>query len=509
MPVPEHEHGMRVDLVAAPARYPRTPLLLLVLVAIVPAAGLLVLHRWSDRVADDHELAEATEVVYESTLTPEQLSRAPSPQLTTGMFDYRRTPAALASVANVNRLSEDMQPLYAFINDTSCVALAVDGAPIDGVNENVQVIPASTQKILVGAVALETLGPEYRYTTTVTATGIEDGVVTGDLFLIGGGDPLLTSDEYPIGDDSSPAFHTTSLDALADAVVAAGITRINGAVIGDGTRYDDEWFVDSWAPDVPYVEAGPYDALMVNDSRVLYRSSRQDDPNEAAAREFTRLLADRGVALNFVYRAGGADPGATWVASIDSAPLADVVQELLVTSDDNTAELMLKEIGFADSNDGSRIAGLNAIDRTLRSWGIAADDIRIVDGSGLSADNRLTCEVLVDVLVRGRSLGLPALMPTAGQSGTLTGEFVGTPMEGRLHAKTGTLGSPPFDTEPDAAKALAGYVDTETGGVIEFAIVLNSPDITVDRNFEPLWLAFADRVATYPAGPATAEVGPR
>jgi D-alanyl-D-alanine carboxypeptidase/D-alanyl-D-alanine-endopeptidase (penicillin-binding protein 4) len=425
------------------------------------------------------------------------------------MLDYRRTPAALASVANVNRLSEDMQPLYAFVNDTSCVALAVDGASIDGANEDVQVIPASTQKILVAAVALETLGPEFRYTTTVTATGIEDGVVTGDLYLIGGGDPLLTSDEYPIEDDTSPAFHTTSLDSLADAVVAAGITRINGVIIGDGTRYDDEWFVDSWAADVPYIEAGPYDALMVNDSRVLYRSSRQDDPNEAAAREFTRLLAARGVALNDAYSAGAADPSATWVASIDSAPLADVVQELLVTSDDNTAELMLKEIGFADSNDGSRIAGLNAIDRTLRGWGIAADEIRIVDGSGLSADNRLTCEVLVDVLARGRGLGLPALMPTAGQSGTLTGEFVGTPMEGRMHAKTGTLGSPPFDTEPDAAKALAGYVETETGAVIEFAIVLNSPDITVDRKFEPLWLAFADRVSTYPGGPALAEVGPR
>jgi len=509
MPVSEHEHGMRVDLVAAPVRYPRTPLLLLLLVAIVPAVGLLVLHRWSDAVADDHDLAETTEVVYESTLTPEELSRAPSPQLATGMFDYRRTPSALASVANVNRLSTDMQPLYVFINETSCVALSVDGAPIEGVNEHVQVIPASTQKIVVAAVALDTLGPEHRYTTTVAATGIEDGVVTGDLFLIGGGDPLLTSDEYPVEDDGSPPFHTTSLDSLADAVVDAGITRINGVVVGDGSRYDDVWFVDSWAPDVPYIEAGPYDALMVNDSRVLYRSSRQDDPNEAAAREFTRLLADRGVALNYAYSAGAADPAATWVASIDSAPLTDVVEEMLVTSDDNTAELMLKEIGLADSNDGSRIAGLNAIDRTLRGWGVAADDIRIVDGSGLSADNRLTCDVLVDVLVRGRTLGLPALMPTAGESGTLVGEFVGTPMEGRMHAKTGTLGSPPFDTEPDASKALAGYVDTDTGAVIEFAMVLNSPDISVDRNFEPLWLAFADRAATYPAGPASAEVGPR
>ena len=149
MSVGEHEHGMRVDLVAAPARYPRTPLILLLLVAVVPAAGLLVLHRWSDAVADDHDLEQETDIVFESALTPEELGRAPSPELSTSMFDYRRTPAALASVANINRLSEDMQPLYAFVNDTSCVALTVDGVAIDGVNEDVQVIPASTQKLLV------------------------------------------------------------------------------------------------------------------------------------------------------------------------------------------------------------------------------------------------------------------------------------------------------------------------------------------------------------------------
>jgi D-alanyl-D-alanine carboxypeptidase/D-alanyl-D-alanine-endopeptidase (penicillin-binding protein 4) len=500
---------MRVDLVAAPARYPRTPLILLLLVALIPAVGLLVLHRWSDAVADEYDLADQTKVVFESSFTADELNRSPSPELTTGVFDYRRTPAPLVSVANTNRLGEEMQPLYGFVADTSCVALSVDGTSVDGTNENVAVIPASTQKLLVAAVALELLGPDHRYTTTVTATGIEDGVVTGDLFLIGGGDPLLTSDEYPIAEDAVPAFNTTSLDSLADAIVAAGITRINGTVIGDGTRYDDEWFVDSWGPGVAGVEAGPYDALMANDSRVLYRSSLQDDPNEAAVRELTRMLADRGVAHNFDFESGVADPAATWVASVDSAPLVDVVNEMLINSDNNTAELLLKEIGFVDSGQGTRAAGLSAIDRTLRSWGIAADDIRLVDGSGLSPDNRMTCSVMVDVLQQGRRLGLPALLPTAGESGALTGEFLETAMVGRLHAKTGTLGNPPFDADPPAAKALAGYIDTDTGAVIEFAVLLNGPDITEERKFEALWLAFADRVGTYPAGPEPASVGPR
>jgi serine-type D-Ala-D-Ala carboxypeptidase/endopeptidase (penicillin-binding protein 4) len=509
LPIRDHEYGMRIEVVAAPARYPRAPLFVLLLIAAIPAVGLLVLVRWSDRVADEHDLAEGSAEVYESTLTAADLSRAPTPELPTSVFSYRRAPAPLTSTANINQLSADMQPLWGFVNETSCVAMSVDGVPVKGVNEDLQVIPASTEKLLVATVALELLGADHRFTTTVTATGIEEGVVRGDLYLIGGGDPLLTSNEFPIADDPEPAFNTTSLDALADAVVAAGITRIDGAVVGDGTRYDDEWFVDSWGPGVAYTEAGPYDALMANDSRVLYRSSKLDDPNEAAAREFTRLLADRGVALNYAYSSGVADPAATWLAGIDSAPLVDVVHEMLLTSDDNTAEMLLKEIGWAASNEGTRAAGLNAVDRTLRTWGAPADDVRIVDGSGLSPDNRLTCTVLLDVLDRGVGLGLPALLPTAGESGTLADEFVDNPMAGRLHAKTGTLGNPPFDADPPAAKALAGYIDTETGATIRFAMVLNTPDVTEDLNYQPLWLAFGTRVDTYPAGPAEADVGPR
>ena len=60
----------------------------------------------------------------------------------------------------------------------------------------------------------------------------------------------------------------TSLDALADALAAAGVTRIDGAVLGDGSRYDDEFFAPSWGQELHGIEAGPYDALMANDARV-------------------------------------------------------------------------------------------------------------------------------------------------------------------------------------------------------------------------------------------------
>ena len=66
---------------------------------------------------------------------------------------------------------------------------------------------------------------------------------------------------------------------MADRVVAAGVTVVRGNVLGDGTRYDDEYFAPDWGVGVAGLEAGPYDALLVNDSRVLGEDRRGDNPN--------------------------------------------------------------------------------------------------------------------------------------------------------------------------------------------------------------------------------------
>jgi D-alanyl-D-alanine carboxypeptidase/D-alanyl-D-alanine-endopeptidase (penicillin-binding protein 4) len=292
-------------------------------------------------------------------------------------------------------------------------------------------------------------------------------------------------------------------------MVSAGVTRINGSVLGDGSRYDDEYEVDTWGPGVAGVEAGPYDALMVNDSRTLGRSSRQPDPNEGGARELVRLLNARGITVTGGFGVGLADPALADIASIQSATLDAIVAELLTTSDDNTAEMMLKELGVADSATGTRIAGLTAMDRVLRSWGVPMEGVRPVDGSGLSVENRVTCAALMAVLDRFVGTPLQAGLPVAGRTGTLAGEFVGTSVEGRLQAKTGTLENPPVTADPPSVKALAGYLPVANGDVIEFTMILNSPDIALDRRFEPLWLALAERLDTYPAGPERAVLAPR
>jgi D-alanyl-D-alanine carboxypeptidase/D-alanyl-D-alanine-endopeptidase (penicillin-binding protein 4) len=500
---------MRVDLVAAPIRYPRTPLLALLVVAVVPAIGLYALFQWSDAEADRYETGRLAAEELQPAIA-ENSDRGPTaPVLPTALFHYRRTPESMSDVANANQLAEELLPLYAFVGDDSCIAVSVDGVGVSVKNADVPVIPASVQKLLVAAVALEVLGEDHRFTTAVAARAPVDGVIDGDVYLIGGGDPLLTSDDYPIDDDRFPAIDTTSFDRLADAFVASGITRITGTVVGDGTRYDDEFYVGSWGDGVAGNDAGPYDALLANDSRVLGQSSRQSDPNEGAARELVRLLGNRGVRVNNGWASGIADTTVPVIGSVESAPLGAIVAEMLTTSDNNTAEMMLKEIGFEERGEGTRTAGIEVVSATLAGWGVPIQGVRMVDGSGLSSENRVTCAALLAVLQREAGGRLPSALPVAAVSGTLADEFTESPMSGRLMAKTGTLGNPPFDQDPPAVKALAGYVSTSGDETIEFVLILNDPEITEERNFAPLWTAFGDLVDTYPSGPSAADLGPR
>ncbi len=496
--------NMRVDVVAAPVRYRRGPLMMLLVVAVVPALGLFAAQDWLDEEADRYE-STRDEVETVSATGPsrgslsdleraEQLAVLPAP-----LLSYRRLPDAVSVGANANRLRDDLADMFDLIDSNSCAAVSVNGVDAGSANPTASVMPATTVQLITGAVALDVLGDEYIFETTVRVSEVVDGVVQGDIYLVGGGDPMLTSDDYPIDDDAYPPSATTSLDALADAVVDAGIERINGAVVGDGSRYDDEFFVADWADEVFFFEqAGPIDSLLVNDARVRGRSGVENDPNQAAAREFVRLLGNRGVQVNNGWTSGEASLLTREIARIESSPLAEIVGDMVATNDSNTAEMLLKEIGFADSGHGARTAGLVVVDRTLASWGVSLAGVRITDGSGLSPNNRITCPALLKVLQHARGTVIATALSVAGETGTLAEEFTDSPLRGRLLAATGNLVNPPDDELPLSAKALAGYVPDDDVGAVEFVLILN--DAAIDsQSYELMWAGFAEQLATFPA----------
>lgn len=466
-----------------------SPVIVATSVAITVGMGLAVL--W--QCAEDRSTIAA-----EPTIAA---TADPGIALDTPLLSSRRAPGVLARRMNLDQFANAFAGVALSVDRTSCFAVSVDGQEVVSKNRSVAVMPASTMKLFVAAVALEVLGPGYSFTTSVVGNIGADGVVEGDLAIVGGGDPLLSTEWWPTAQvQQQPPINVTRLEDLADAVVATGVTRVAGRVVGDGSRYDDEFFAPSWGDDVRVVEAGPYDALLVNDGWTT--TSIDDvtaDPALGAAELFVGLLRDRGVRV-----AGGVAaesvPFTTEIATVQSQTLSAIVQEMLQTSDDNTAEMLVKEIGLEVSGTGSTAAGIEAMFGQLLRWDVPIDGLLLVDGSGLSRDNRVTCAALLGVLQRDAADGpLGDGLPVAAQTGTLSEFFAGTAVAGRLQAKTGTL---------SGVKSLAGYLPVESGGTIEFVLVQNT--FAVDQGgFAAVWNALGRALATYPAAVTENDLAPR
>ena len=410
------------------------PVLVIAMLALIPGVLLFLAWRWAAARAEGAEPPPPTSVA----------PPAPAAALTTPLLSFRRAPGVLSRDVNIAAFQGVIGEYAATLDDPSCVDVAVDGVPVGGTRVDTPLIPASNQKLLVGAVALEVLGADHTYTTEArSAAEPVGGVLAGDLYLVGGGDPLLTSSTYPTANDPNPVTSPTSLDALADAIVAAGVQRIDGAVVGDASRYDDEYFAPAWDNDVRGIEAGPYDALMVNDARVTGDPLRASDPAVASARELTQLLAARNVTVAGAPSSGVAPSGSAVLGSVASAPMSAVVGEMLATSDNNTAELLVKELGATAGAGGTRAAGLAVMQDTLDSWGLPTAGVVLDDGSGLSNENRVTCAVLLGVLARHSPTdALGAGLPVAGVSGTLRDVFTDSRSPVACRARRGRWATP-------------------------------------------------------------------
>jgi D-alanyl-D-alanine carboxypeptidase/D-alanyl-D-alanine-endopeptidase (penicillin-binding protein 4) len=484
-----------------------SPLIALAAIVVLPALALFGL--WRFAAGRDSETVESLPPTTAATSE----AATPTPVLSTPLLSFRRIPGLIARDLNDDSFAAAVNAFAGTLDPTSCLVVQLDGVEVGAHNPDLPVIPASNQKLLVAAAALEVLGPDHVFTTQVRGGPVEGGVLIGDLYLVGGGDPVLTTDDYPAETiNRYPVLNATSLDALADSVAAAGITRIDGNIIGDGSRYDDEFFHPSWPEDIYVEEAGPFDALLVNDARFLTDDWQvANDPNAGAAEEFARLLEERGVTVGGEVSTGTAPDDSPVIASIDSAPLPAVIAQMQSSSDNNTAELLVKEIGVASGGGGTTAAGAAAVSAALAAIGLDTNGVVVDDGSGLSNNNRVTCRLLAGIL-EGHEPGdqFAAGLPVAGQEGTtLSDVFVGSAMEDRLIGKTGTLHNIPFNADPPAVKALSGYLPADGGGTIEFAFVLNSAGTLTEQTvYRPIWDAFADVLASYPSGPTAAELGP-
>lgn len=391
----------------------------------------------------------------------------PTARLVTPLWSARRVPTRAVGLARAARV----QQVVASGPDggNGCVAVGDGGTIRAGNRETEALIPGSTQKLFTALAALDTLGPEARYETRAVAAAAPSGGVVDTLFIVGGGDPVLQTDDYTAWKQTQPALAGnahTSLETFADAIAHAGVTKV-GRLVGDDSRYSDTRFLPVWDPlDAAHGEIGPLGALTVNSGFERFAGGTKVPSADPALLMLSRLrdaLVARGVTVGDALRHGSAPSDGAVIATATSPPLKDVVGELLRSSDNTTAELVVLEVGHhATGRDGTTTAdGVTVVRRQLDAADVPGAGLTIVDGSGLSHDDRATCAALVAAL-ESEPPGLFDALAVAGRSGTLVASMRETTAEGRLHAKTGTL---------TGVAGLAGTFDTAAG--LSFAILLN------------------------------------
>ncbi|HSS67648.1 MAG TPA: D-alanyl-D-alanine carboxypeptidase/D-alanyl-D-alanine-endopeptidase [Nocardioidaceae bacterium] len=333
------------------------------------------------------------------------------------------------------------------------------------------VTPASTLKLLTTTTALAQLGPDARFDTTVVRVP-----GTRRLVLVGGGDPLLTdvARRPQVVDDYPREATLQDLAAQTAKALGAGTAPVT-------LTYDDSLFAGpavnpQWqATYIPESIVSPITALWVNEGRLTVGlAQRAADPSLAAARRFAQLLGRSGVKVAGQIRSTNAPTAARQVAVVSSAPLAAIVEHTIEVSDNEAAEVLLRQAAIGAGRPGSFVGGVATVRATLRSLGVDLAGARIYDGSGLSRADRLPVWSLVQVLQAAARADEPALraaltsLPVAGFNGSLAYRFSTAEAGlGLVRAKTGTL------TEA-GVHGYAGLAMAADGEPIVFATIANA-----------------------------------
>ena len=339
-------------------------------------------------------------------------------------------------------------------------------------------MPASNMKIITSAAALTLLGPDYRYRTTFLTDGeVRDSLLDGNLLVIGRGDPTVS--------DRMRGTATTVMDALADSLRAHRIRQISGSLARVGNAFPDSIYGYGWEWDDlgEYYGAG-VDELIFNEGMApttlrpppdTARDSLYSGPAKSPAKAYLDALHDALVRKSIRMDGAVRDSIFPTPFKIDtlfvlvSPPLREILPALMKPSQNQIAEILLRTIGLERGGLGTADSARKIVGQQLLAWGVQPDGFVIRDGSGLSDQDLLTPETIVRVLDRiQRDTAFATYynsMPIAGVDGTIDTRMKGTPAEGNVHAKTGTLSK---------ARSLSGYVTSADGERLIFSILANN-----------------------------------
>lgn len=386
-------------------------------------------------------------------------------------------------------------------------------------------IPASNLKILTTAVALQILGPNYRFPTELYTDGtLKNGVLDGNLYIKGYGDPK---------------FVTEQMWLLVNELKNVPVRKITGNIIGDDSFFDDRKRVKTWIknpgaqayeaplgalsfnfntvqayvtpgikagskpeiiiePDIDYItldnqaktlkpgkrgrlivnrlDRNGFDEITVsggirlNQARAKYFLNITD-PTQYTLSTLKTYLGHAGIQFRGKTERGRVPETAMELLTHESEPLALALQGLNKFSNNFVAEQILKTIGAEKYGPpGTTLKGLKAFEEYLMELGYRQDQYKVVDGSGLSRQNRLSPQMIIDILRYVKSdMGvypeLVSALGVMGVDGNVKNRMRGAKSPERARVKTGTL---------NFVSSLSGYFQSRDGETFAFSILMNS-----------------------------------
>jgi D-alanyl-D-alanine carboxypeptidase/D-alanyl-D-alanine-endopeptidase (penicillin-binding protein 4) len=383
-------------------------------------------------------------------------AKAPAARRTTRAALKARTPvSATALEADLNTL------LHLSTNSGKWGVMVVSltrGDTLFASSPDERLLPASTMKLYTAAMALERFGPAHQFRTEVLRDGElqADGTVVGDLYIKGAGDPSIGPRYARWNDGVRP------MEALVDLVVASGVKRVTGDVVGDASAFDGERVPAGWR--TRYLQAGyaaRVSALSFNENlaHIMVRPTPQgadvsfaqdvvgmnlhstvtvrpgsrgatirvwqdttadrfrvhgwigslslartyqvvvEQPERFTAAAFRGALEERGIAVDGRVRVAAAPETAARLTSWASPPVAQLVATMNGESNNHFAELLFRNAARPDGGVGSALAGNESLRAFLADRaGVDAAAVYAADGSGLSTLDRVTARSMVQLL---------------------------------------------------------------------------------------------------------------
>ena len=304
-------------------------------------------------------------------------------------------------------------------------------------NERQRHRPASVMKLVTSITALDLLGGDYNYNTSIWYRGTLDGdTLRGDLYCVGGFDPTITTDDVRV---------------MADEIRRFGIARIDGMIVSDLSMKDTLSYGEGWCWDDDNDKLTP---LLV-------------DKKDQFVSVLMREMRARGIDLSVTLGKGRLPQGSKEIYRYRST-IDKVLNRMMKNSDNLYAESMFYQIAKTSAPQSARASDASgAIKRLVTRLGLDPTLYTFADGSGLSLYDYVNAELIVRLLRHAydnREIyeHLYPVLPIAGVDGTLEKRMTSGACHRNVHAKTGTV---------RGVSTLGGYCQASNGHTLCFAIL--------------------------------------